>query len=63
MRVIAVRMTITLREQAYDRLADDAREERRSVREQAAYLLERQLLNSPVEQRPAGAERQTEPVR
>ena len=39
-----MRMTITLREPASERLRDEAREERRSVRDQAAYLLERQLL-------------------
>ena len=37
-------MTINLREQAADRLRDEAREERRSVRDHAADLLERQLL-------------------
>jgi hypothetical protein len=43
-------MTITLREQAYERLRDEALGERRPVREQAAYLLERHLLIERAEQ-------------
>ena len=39
-------MTITIRERVYEQLRDEAREERRPVREQAAYLLERQLLRN-----------------
>jgi len=35
---------ITLREQTYDQLREAARDERRSVREHAAYLLERQIV-------------------
>ena len=50
-----MRMTITLREPASERLRDEAREERRSVRDQAAYLLERQLLSPPAEQKTAPA--------
>jgi hypothetical protein len=42
-----MRMTITLREAAYAQLQEDARDERRPVREHAAYLLERQLLSAP----------------
>jgi hypothetical protein len=38
-----MRMTITIREPAYEQLRDAARADRRPVREHTAYLLERQL--------------------
>ena len=47
-----MRMTITIREQAYEQLRDDARDQRRPVREHAAFLLERQLLQQSVPHQP-----------
>jgi hypothetical protein len=46
MEVRMPRFLIEVSEPAFDRLSEDARLDRRSVKDQAAWLLERQLLGS-----------------
>ena len=54
------RFVIEVSEQAYESLADRARQERRPLKDQAAWLLERHLLKAPDGPAPSGAERQEE---